>query len=59
MPGGRVDRGYGESLGQYGLLAPLGQPLHNVLRTQLWLWRGLAYLVGIWGIEYATGWLLA
>jgi len=43
----------------YGLLAPLGEPLHNVLRTQLWLWRGLAYLVGIWGTEYVTGWLLA
>jgi uncharacterized membrane protein len=42
----------------YGLLAPLGEPLHNVLRPQHWFWRGLAYLIGIWGIEYVTGWLL-
>jgi uncharacterized membrane protein len=42
----------------YGLLAPLGEPIHNVLRSRPWLWRGLAYLMGIWVIEYVMGWLL-
>lgn len=42
----------------YGLLAPLGEPIHNFLRNHLWLWRGLAYLLGIWAIEFITGWLI-
>ncbi|MBZ5562942.1 MAG: putative ABC transporter permease [Acidobacteriia bacterium] len=42
----------------YGLLAPLGEPVHNFLRVHFWVWRGLAYLLGIWVIEFVTGWIL-
>ncbi len=42
----------------YGLLAPLGEPVHNFLRAHFWLWRGIAYLLGIWVIEFVTGWVL-
>ncbi len=42
----------------YGLLAPLGEPVHDLLRAHFWLLRGLVYLAGIWAVEYATGWLL-
>jgi uncharacterized membrane protein len=42
----------------YGLLAPLGEPLHNFLRPHSWLLRGLVYLIGIWLVEFLTGWLL-
>jgi len=42
----------------YGLLAPLGEPLHNLLRSHSWVWRGLSYLLGIWAIEFLTGWLI-
>jgi uncharacterized membrane protein len=42
----------------YGLLAPLGEPMHNFLRARLWVWRGLAYLLGIWVIEFMVGWLI-
>lgn len=42
----------------YGLLAPLGEPIHNALRGRVWVVRGLVYLLGIWAVEFATGWLL-
>lgn len=42
----------------YGLLAPLGEPVHNFFRFQFWALRGLIYLAGIWAVEFATGWLL-
>ena len=42
----------------YGLLAPLGEPIHNALRSHVWVVRGLVYLLGIWAVEFATGWLL-
>jgi len=42
----------------YGLLATLGEPIHNFLRPHTWLLRGLAYLLGIWIVEYVTGWLI-
>ena len=42
----------------YGLLAPIGEPIHNALRPRFWLLRGLAYLTGIWAVEYGTGWTL-
>jgi uncharacterized membrane protein len=42
----------------YGLLAPLGEPIHNALRHQPWVARGLVYLLGIWAVEFAAGWLL-
>jgi len=42
----------------YGLLAPLGEPIHDTLRPHFWLWRGLVYLAGIWAVEYVTGWVL-
>lgn len=42
----------------YGLLAPLGEPVHDALRSHFWLLRGLIYVLGIWAVEFATGWLL-
>jgi len=42
----------------YGLLAPLGEPIHDALRPHFWLLRGTAYLIGIWAVEYVTGWAL-
>ena len=42
----------------YGLLAPLGEPVHNFLRPHVWVLRGLVYLTGIWAVEFVTGWLL-
>ena len=42
----------------YGLLAPMGEPVHNFIRPHIWPLRGLVYLIGIWSVEFATGWLL-
>lgn len=42
----------------YGLLAPLFEPLHDALRPWHWFMRGAVYVLGIWLVEYATGWLL-
>lgn len=42
----------------YGLLAPLGEPVHNFIRPHFWALRGLVYLAGIWAVEFAGGWLL-
>ena len=42
----------------YGLLAPIGEPVHNALRGYQWYLRGLIYLLAIWAVEFATGWLL-
>jgi uncharacterized membrane protein len=42
----------------YGLLAPLGEPVHDFLRPHIWVLRGLVYLLGIWLIEFITGRLL-
>ena len=40
----------------YGLLAPLGEPVHNLLRARIWLLRGVAYVICIWAVEYSSGW---
>lgn len=42
----------------YGLAAPLYEPLHNSLRSWPWFLRGIVYVLGIWLVEYLTGWLL-
>ena len=42
----------------YGLAAPLYEPAHDFLRSWPWVARGVLYLLGIWAVEYATGWLL-
>ena len=42
----------------YGLLAPLYEPLHDFLHPWHWFMRGVIYLLGIWLVEYVTGWLL-
>lgn len=42
----------------YGLIAPLYEPVHDTLRPWPWFLRGVVYLLGIWIVEYATGWLL-
>jgi uncharacterized membrane protein len=42
----------------YGLLAPIGEPVHDALRGRIWIVRGLAYLLAIWTVEFASGWIL-
>jgi len=42
----------------HGLLAPVGEPIHNALRRHFWLPRRLAYLIGIWAIDCITRGLL-
>ena len=42
----------------YGLLAPIGEPVHNALRNYPWILRGPIYLVAIWATEFVTGWLI-
>lgn len=42
----------------YGLLAPLGEPIHNFLRGHMWVLRGSVYLLGIWLVEFVAGWLI-
>ncbi len=42
----------------YGLLAPLGEPVHDALRSLPWVIRGTAYLLAMWAIEFASGWAL-
>jgi uncharacterized membrane protein len=42
----------------YGLLAPLYEPAHDSLRHWPWFMRGMIYLLGIWLVEYVSGWLL-
>lgn len=41
----------------YGLALFL-EPLHERLRLRPWFFRGLVWMVVIFGIEYSTGWLL-
>lgn len=42
----------------YGLIAPLYEPAHNRIRERpIWA-RGLLYMSGFFGVEYAAGWLL-
>lgn len=42
----------------YGLLAPLGEPVHEALRRSPWVIRGTVYLIGIWAVEFTAGWTL-
>ena len=42
----------------YGLLAPIGEPVHNALRDYPWILRGTIYLLAIWAVEFVTGWLI-
>jgi hypothetical protein len=44
----------------YGLLAPFYEPVHTHLRAtrRPWPVRGLVYMLGIMGVEVATGWLI-
>jgi uncharacterized membrane protein len=42
----------------YGLLAFLFEPVHDALRSVLWLFRGLIYVAGFFTIEFITGWIL-
>jgi len=39
-------------------LALLFEPVHDLLRPWPWPLRGSVYVAGIFGVEYATGWLL-
>ncbi len=42
----------------YGLLAPLYEPLHDALRLQSFVLRGLVYMAGFWAVEFVAGYLL-
>jgi len=42
----------------YGVAAFLFEPVHNFLRQELWLARGLIYVIGLYVVEFAAGWLL-
>jgi uncharacterized membrane protein len=42
----------------YGLAAFLFEPLHDALRSQFWIVRGLIYTAGLFTVEFITGWLL-
>src|SRR5437879_7879638 len=42
----------------YGLISPLFEPLHNALRSFPWFMRGTTYVLGIWAIEYITGFII-
>ena len=41
-----------------GAMALLFEPVHDAIRPWPWPLRGLLYVVGIFAVEYATGWLL-
>ncbi|MCX7711171.1 MAG: putative ABC transporter permease [Clostridia bacterium] len=41
----------------YGL-AVLLEPIHDIIRSWSWLFRGVIWVVMIWGIEYASGLIL-
>ncbi|MBI4544839.1 MAG: hypothetical protein HY703_06575 [Gemmatimonadetes bacterium] len=42
----------------YGLIAPVYEPMHDLLRPWPWALRAPVYAVGFMSLEYATGWLL-
>ncbi len=42
----------------YGLLAPLFEPVHNLIRPLHFLVRGIIYVFGFWFVEFISGWLL-
>lgn len=42
----------------YGLGGLLFEPLHEALRASPWALRGAAWMLGIFVVEYAAGWLL-
>lgn len=42
----------------YGSAAFLFEPLHDALRSQLFIIRAVVYLIGFWAVEYAGGWLV-
>jgi hypothetical protein len=41
----------------YGLAVFL-EPIHNIIRQWHWFFRGMIWVVIIWGIEYASGLIL-
>jgi uncharacterized membrane protein len=42
----------------YGLIAPLYEPLHDLIRHAPWLGRAAVYALGLTAVEYATGWAI-
>jgi uncharacterized membrane protein len=42
----------------YGLAAFLFEPVHDQLRSNFWILRGLIYTAGLFVVEFVTGWLL-
>jgi len=42
----------------YGLAAFLFEPVHDFLRPMFWVLRALIYVVGLWIVEFITGWIL-
>lgn len=42
----------------YGSIVLLYEPVHNALRAWPWWGRGLMYMLGFFGVEYLSGWVL-
>lgn len=42
----------------YGSAVFLFEPVHNLLRSQYFITRGILYLIGFWLIEFLGGWLV-
>lgn len=43
----------------YGLIAPLYEPAHDLIRELPWLGRAFIWSLGFTTIEFCSGWLLA
>lgn len=43
----------------YGLLAPLYEPVHDLIRDAPWLGRALVWSLGFTAVEGISGWLIA
>lgn len=43
----------------YGLLAPLYEPVHNLIRPAPWPLRALIWSLGFTAVEWISGWLIA
>lgn len=43
----------------YGLLAPLYEPAHDLIRTAPWPARAVVWALGFTAVEWLSGWLIA
>jgi len=42
----------------YGLIAPLYEPLHDLLRSSPWALRAVVWSLGFTAVEYSTGYVI-